>query len=155
MKTEKISWTYYFRLINNLVEMIATHAQEKFDLIVGISRGGLIPAFMLSHSWNVPLDVIVTSSYSKDNKQTKLKIGNSSYLCFPDIKKDSKVLIVDDLTDSGETMRAVVDLYEKKGFKDIRTAVLFYKRSSKFDPSYFVAGADEDVWIKFPYEEDK
>lgn len=151
METERISWPYYFQLINKLAEMISVHAQEKFDLVVGISRGGLIPAFMMSHGLNIPLDVIVTSSYSKKNRQTKLKIGIPSYLCFPDIKKNSKVLIVDDLVDSGKTMQEVVDLYKKKGFRNIKTAVLIYKRSSKFDPDYFVAGA-EDVWIKFPYE---
>ena len=154
MKTEKISWEHYFKLIQKLTTMISIHAQEKFDLVVGISRGGLIPALLMSQSWNVPLDVIVVSSYSKENKQTQLKIGKPSYLCFPDINKDSKILIVDDLVDSGKTMQTVVDLYRKKGFKNIKTAVLIYKRSSKFDPDYFAAGADENTWIEFPYEKE-
>lgn len=155
MKKEKISWNYYFKLMQGLMTMISTYAQEKFDLIVGISRGGLMPALIMSQTWDVPLDIIVTSSYNKKNQQTRLKIGKSSHLCFPDINKDSKILIVDDLTDTGDTLQAVVDLYKEKGFKNIKTAVLIYKRSSKFDPDYFAAGADEGVWIKFPYEKEK
>lgn len=152
MKTEKISWEHYFKLMQKLTTMISVHAQEKFDLVVGISRGGLIPAVLMSQSWNIPLDIVVTSSYNKENQQTQLKIGKPSYLCFPDINKDSKILIVDDLVDSGKTMEAVVNLYKEKEFKNIKTSVLIYKRGSKFDPDYFAAGADENVWTEFPYE---
>lgn len=155
MKKEEISWEYYFKLMQKLTMIISIHAQEKFDLVVGISRGGLIPAVLMSQSWNIPLDIIVTSSYNKENQQTQLKIGKPSYLCFLDINKDSKILIVDDLNDTGNTMQAVVNLYKEKGFKNIRTAVLIYKRGSKFDPDYFAAGADEDSWIEFPYERRK
>ncbi|MCK4357835.1 MAG: phosphoribosyltransferase domain-containing protein [Candidatus Cloacimonetes bacterium] len=155
MKKEEISWDYYFKLMQKLTTIISVYAQEKFDLVVGISRGGLIPALLMSQTWDVSLDIIVTSSYNKENQQMQLKIGKPSYLCFPDINKDSKILIVDDLVDSGKTMQAVVDLYRKKGFKNIKTAVLIYKRSSEFDPDYFAAGADEDTWIKFPYEKER
>ena len=155
MKKEEISWDYYFKLMQKLTTMISVYSQEKFDLVVGISRGGLIPALLMSQTWDVSLDIIVTSSYNKENQQMQLKIGKPSYLCFPDINKDSKILIVDDLVDSGKTMQAVVDLYRKKGFKNIKTAVLIYKRSSEFDPDYFAAGADEDTWIKFPYEKER
>lgn len=154
MKTEIVSWEYYFQLVNRLITIIYDQAQEKFDLIVGISRGGIIPTLFMSHAWNIPLDVIVTSSYTKKNEQSKLKIGTPSYLCFPDITKESRILIVDELVDSGKTLKAVVDLYKKKGFKNIRTAVLFYKESSKFDPDYFAASEDKDTWIKFPYEKE-
>lgn len=154
MKKEEISWGHYFDLMQQLTTIISTYAQEKFDLVVGISRGGLMPALIMSQAWDVPLDIIVTSSYDKEDQQTQLKIGKPSYLCFPDINKDSKILIVDDLVDSGKTMQAVVDLYKEKGFKNIKTSVLIYKRESKFDPDYFAAGADEGVWIEFPYEKE-
>jgi len=154
VKKEEISWEYYFQLVDRLIDIISNKAQEKFDLVVGISRGGIIPALFMSHSWNIPLDIVVTSSYTKENKQSKLKIGSPSYLCFPDVIKESRILIVDELVDSGETMKAVVDLYRKKGFKNIRTSVLFYKKNSKFDPDYFAASEDKDVWIKFPYEKE-
>lgn len=149
---EKVSWMQYFQLVDKLKEMILFHAHEKFDLVVGISRGGLMPALLLSEIFNVPLDIIVASSYTKENKQSKLKLGNPSYLCFPDITKDSNLLIVDDLCDTGKTMESVVNLYKEKGFKNIKTGVLYYKRGSQFDPDYFAAGADEDSWVMFPYE---
>ena len=155
MNIEKVSWEYYFQLINKLEQMISVHAQEKFDLVVGISRGGLIPALLLSEAWDVPLDIIVSSSYTRENQQTELKLGKPSYLCFSDITKDSNILIVDDLCDTGKTMQVVVDLYKEKGFNNIRTSVLYYKRNSLFDPDYFVAGTDEDSWIEFPYENNK
>lgn len=152
MKKEEVSWEYYFQLINRLIDIISNKAQEKFDLVVGISRGGIIPALFMSHTWNIPLDVIVTSSYTKENKQSKLKIGKPSYLCFSDVTKESRILIVDELVDSGKTMKTVVNLYKKKGFKNLMTAVLFYKESSKFDPDYFAASEEKDTWIRFPYE---
>lgn len=154
MKKEEISWGHYFDLMQQLTTIISTYAQEKFDLVVGISRGGLMPALIMSQAWDVPLDIIVTSSYDKEDQQTQLKIGKPSYLCFLDINKNSKILIVDDLVDSGKTMEAVVNLYKEKGFKNIKTSVLIYKRSSEFDPDYFAAGSDEDVWIEFPYEKE-
>jgi hypoxanthine phosphoribosyltransferase len=153
VNTEKVSWEYYLQLINKLKEILLVHAQEKIDLVVAISRGGLFPGLVISEAYNVPLDIIVASSYTKENKQSELKLGKPSYLCFPDITKESRILIIDDLCDTGKTMGVVVNLYKEKGFKNIRTAVLYYKRSSQFDPDYFAAGADEKTWIKFPYEE--
>lgn len=152
MKTEVVSWNYYFQLIDRLIDIISNKAQEKFDLVVGISRGGIIPALFMSETYNIPLDIIVASSYTVDGEHTTLKLGEPSYLCFPDITKKGSILIVDDLCDSGETMQRVVNLYRSKGFENVKTAVLFYKKSSKFDPDYFVAGADDKVWIRFPYE---
>jgi len=133
--------------------MIEILTSEEIDLVVAISRGGLIPGLTISeHFKDIPLDVIVASSYSKDNKKRELKLGKPSYLCFPEIKKDSRLLIVDDLVDSGETMEAVVNLYRNKGFKNIKTAVLFYKECSKFKPDFFVEKESKDTWIHFPYE---
>ena len=155
MNIEKVSWEYYLQLINKLKETLLIHAQEEIDLVVAISRGGLLPGLIISEAYNVPLDIIVASSYTKENKQSKLKLGKPSYLCFPDITKESKILIIDDLCDTGKTMQVVVDLYKEKGFNNIRTSVLYYKRGSQFDPDYFVAGADENSWIEFPYENNK
>ena len=82
-------------------------------------------------------------TFSRDLAKTSPNIG-------------SKVLIVDDLADSGITLKKSIDwLNHTYGFyidEPIRTGVLFYKSVSSFKPNYYVDYLEDSPWIHMPYE---
>ena len=119
------------------------------DAIVGIARGGLT----LSHAIAEGLDIrevqtLRTELYDKTLKRECLSIfGECSF------KNISKVLVVDDIADSGDTLKAIMQYltnnHEKVEFK---SATLFYKKTSVFEPNIWVNEADD--WIDFFWERD-
>lgn len=64
--------------------------------------------------------------------------------------KGKKVLIFDDVADSGESLIFTKQYLEEQGAAEVKTATLFTKPWSKFTPDYF--GAETDSWIVFPFE---
>ena len=117
----------------------------KPDVIVGISRGGLIPGVMISHKLSIPFKPVHASTRDFPHWENYLPKSN-----------DSKVLIVDDLADSGITLKKSIDwLNHTYGFyidEPIRTGVLFYKAVSAFKPDYYVDYLKDSPWIHMPYE---
>ena len=124
---------------------------ESFDaeVIVGIARGGL----MLAHAMSEGLDIrnvqsLRTELYDDTKKRDTLTIHNSC--TFEGVKK---VLVVDDISDSGETLKAIMEELETK-YKDIefKSATLFYKKISLHQPDFWINEATE--WIEFFWEKD-
>ena len=116
------------------------------DVIVGISRGGLIPGVMISHKLNIPFKPVHASTRDFPHWE--------NYLPKP---KDSKVLIVDDICDSGETFEKLSQ-YIKENINhecDVRFVSLWWNNECDFKPHYFIkeiAKYSNDVWIDFPHE---
>lgn len=92
---------------------------QKFDCVVGVSRGGLIPAVITSHMLEVPFTPISYSSTSGagDNKNHQNSL--------PDID-GTVILVIDDICDTGLTLKEIADHYRNKG-KIVYTCVLHYK----------------------------
>lgn len=129
-----------------LVQAIKTDGIQ-FDAIIGLSRGGLIPAVIFSHKLDV---VLVPASYSS-------KEGNGDDKNHPNmlpVKMNSTLLIVDDICDGGHTMKEVVEFYEdiNKNNK-VYSAVLHFKETSVHEPTYFAYPLAADAgWIIYPWE---
>ncbi len=123
---------------------------KKLDCIVGISRGGVIPAAMLAHLLdNKKLYTIGYSYYTGKVKNKKLVSVSS----IPKELQDKKILLVDDVVDSGKTMeRAIRDLEKRKN--KIVSVALHYKSKlkPKVKPDYF-AGDAGTAWVVYPWEE--
>lgn len=124
----------------------------KPDLLIGLSRGGLLPLGFLAGEKQLNLRNVATialSSYD-GTKQGTITIGMPLHL--EDYKKFKSILIIDDLVDSGKTMSFIKTLLERELTEaTIKTAVLFYKsKTSKIVPDYYVQETDE--WIVFPWE---
>ena len=66
-------------------------------------------------------------------------------------RKDTRVLVIDDIADKGLTLHAVND-YLKNMFTKVDFATIYYKMSSSFIPDYWIETVDNDLWISFPYE---
>ena len=114
-----VSWKEVQELVNELAIGIELHCTD-IKYIHGLSRGGLIPAVMLSHKLRVPyVDSVVNLNASK-------------------------VLIIDDICDSGKTL---------KKWEDYSTAVLHYKpHTSCYEPTLWSVHTKSDNWIVYPWE---
>ena len=120
----KISWCHFESYVERLAKVIRDSG-KKYEYIVGVPRGGLIPAVMLSHILNIKM------------------ISNINLF---ELAHPEKFLIVDDIADSGNTL----SFYPK----DIDTATVYCKLELENKPTYWVDGCTKNEWIMFPYERD-
>ncbi len=131
------------------LSLIQRVKDSNFGAIVAVARGGLT----LSHAMAEGLDIrqvqsIRTELYDKSVKRDKLEVFDTCHL--DGLKK---VLVVDDIADSGDTLKAVMDYLEKK-YEDIEfvSCTLFYKKTSVYEPHFWINEADG--WIDFFWERD-
>lgn len=119
--------------------------------ILAIARGGLVPATMIAHSLNIK-DIYIAraSSYTDDNTKGNLSIE------IPDIDKlkGENVLIVDDLSDSGDTLSAIAAKV-KEIAKYVTTATLYIKLDTRFVPDAYCYSFTKETWLVFPWEQDE
>lgn len=121
---------------------------KKPDAIIAIARGGLTFAHYLSQKFNIR-DVfsINVISYEGNKKLEDIKIFN-----IPNLSNHKNILIVDDISDSGDTFIHVLNTlknrYPQKNFKTIS---IFYKPTSKYKPDIYLHTTNE--WINFFWED--
>lgn len=120
-------------------------------LIVGITRGGLVPAVHLSHFLNIPMECITWQTRDGGVKQK-----NNSLKKTPNIqhdhtllKKYENIVFVDDINDSGKTFTEIKDYYGNHNF-----ACLIEKLDSTFKCNFAGDKTDTERWICFPWEYD-
>ena len=139
------SWEEMTRDVNVLCREIVL---DKFDpqVIVGLSRGGLVPGVMMSHWFKKPFKPVQAAL--RDFAEWE------DYLPRP---TDEKVLIVDDICDSGETFEKMSEHIHKNNSKcDVRFASLILNNEQDFEPHYYaqeMAKDSENIWLEFPWEE--
>ena len=150
-----------FEDYNKIVEKLAIEIHEKFKptVLVGIMRGAAPILDILSRILKLPIAYIVIQSYSGDgmeDKQGELMFAReiSSLAKEDDFKK---VLLIDDLSDTGLTLNKSIEWlknYEptKNYIKEIKTACLWKKKSSTFEPDFCPVRLDSDPWIVQPTE---
>jgi len=112
--------------IQAAVEILAsriTNSDIKIEAIGGLPRGGLVPAVMLSHKMGIPF------------------VSQANIAKVP-----GNILIVDDICDSGETLK------QFKFEENVFTATIHHKRSAVVEPNFFYQLAYENQWIVYPWE---
>jgi hypoxanthine phosphoribosyltransferase len=120
------------------------------DYIVGVKRGGLVPAIKLSHIFNKPL--IMMSCQLRDNKDNEVRLYEVEQL-----PKQKNILIVDDICDSGITLQKIFYQLSLEGFSNIKACSLIYNPAQDFHIDYYSREIDrsqDDRWIIFPWESD-
>ncbi len=128
---------------NSIAEKINQFTSERedelaeFDLIIGVSRGGLIPATLIA----TKLDKLLLVTY--------IDRENNVYLDKPEWVKGKKVLLVDDICRSGLTLSKIKNLVESARPKLIKTYTLFCLTKSVFRPD-FTTLIEED--LKLPWD---
>ena len=139
---------------------LATVASKWFhiiDRVIGLTRGGLVPAVIISNKLSIPMTAI---NYSSSEGRGDDKNHNNFLPPFvgPLLSGTGKppepltLLIVDDICDSGKTLEEVQLHYEQQGNK-VLTATLYYKKEAVMSPSYHVWTLEKDSpWVVFPWE---
>jgi len=140
-----ITWNVYHDLSRKLAASILSHTPD-IDRIVAISRGGLTLGHLLSDFLRIPIATFTIQSYTDIQNQGEIKIVEPLKTRI----RGKKVLIVDDVADSGKTLERAIAYVKRFGPTDITTVTMFYKPRSVYRPDYF---AEETTkWILFPYE---
>jgi xanthine phosphoribosyltransferase len=141
--TLTLSWSDIETLSKQLIQPLKG---TQWKGILAITRGGLIPAGLLADSLNIRrIETINIESYDKNKKR-----GAITFLSMPNIPNSGdNWLIVDDLVDSGETLRAVRKLFPKAVY-----VALIAKPKGLPTVDHHVQAVDQKVWVVFRWEND-
>jgi len=124
--------------INSIVEQIK-YQNYKFDYIIGIARGGLIPATVLAYKFKKPILLIEWS-----NRDSGIKnISSEVY----QIIQNNRILLVDDILDSGLTIKQLSNY-----ISNFKTATLVYNIEQDVPCDFYHVKIDRNVnkeWVTF------
>ena len=135
-----VSWDEFHRQTRILAEQIRNRGV--WTRIVGIARGGLVPAAILAKE----LDIRVVESISIASYDGKVR-GDVRILRTPNEGDGSDTIVIDDVADSGETIRAVRALMPRAFY-----AAVYAKPAGKPLIDAFAAEVDQESWLEFPWE---
>jgi hypoxanthine phosphoribosyltransferase len=148
-----VSWDEYHMLIERLALKVHASGWE-FDQILCLARGGMRPGDVLSRVFDKPLAIMSTSSYRAEAGTIQGRLDMAKYITMPKGELAGRVLLVDDLADTGVTLRAVVDrLRGMPAISELRAAVIWVKGVSSYTPDYYVETLPTSPWIHQPFEE--
>jgi hypoxanthine phosphoribosyltransferase len=148
MNKQHLTWTQ----IEDLAIRLADQLPTSYDVMLVITRGGMVPACIISERLNLRNILVAAVMFYTAREHT---LDKPIFLQFPadPIINGKKVLIVDDVWDSGRTIMAVRERVLDAG-GDPDTAVLHYKpnrtRYSEARPDYYID--ETDAWIVYPWD---
>jgi hypoxanthine phosphoribosyltransferase len=121
------------------------------EVLIGISRGGLVPVRLFSdYLDNHTVGIIRVVFYKGINEREKEpKIEQPLSL---DIR-DKRVLLVDDVADTGHSLKVAIEYIKSLGPKEVKVACIHYKPNSIFKPEYYAE--ETDKWIDYPWEHEE
>lgn len=156
-----------------LHDIIRAMAQDNWrpDYIVGLTRGGLVPATLLSHYLDVPMHTLKVSLRDDTlGPESNLWMAEDAYgYQSVDDQEPKRILIVDDINDSGATLNWIRQDWQSSCLPDdterwdnvwgnnVRVAVMINNDASDFaDVDYVglnINKLEEPIWCVFPWEE--
>ena len=160
MKKVYYSWSQVEGACLDIARQMSVH-DWKPDYIVGITRGGLVPANLLSQYTGIKMYTLNVSLRDGDGGESNLWMAEDAF-------NNKKILIVDDINDTGATVNWIKQDWPSGCFPDnekwnhvwgdnVRFAVLTHNQSSEFkDPDYnvwTVNKAEDDCWLVYPWED--
>lgn len=160
MQKKLITFDQLTGLVGELCRQIANDNWRP-DYIVGISRGGLMPAVMISHYFGIPMRPLQVSLRDHGDCVSDLSMGEDAF-------EGKKILVVDDINDQGSTINWIKQDWPSGCFPNntawstvwgntVRFAVLIDNLASAAEIKVSYAGeeinkAENNVWVDFPYE---
>ncbi len=141
------TWERIYELLLDLASQIRRAGFEP-DIIVGVARGGWPPARIMSDLLENPEVANVKAEFYLGVAETKGEPVITQPVSV--LVKDKKVLIVDDVADTGKSLALVKEHLKEKGATDVRIATIYYKPWSIVTPDYFERKTSH--WIIFPWE---
>ncbi|EWH09917.1 xanthine-guanine phosphoribosyltransferase [Catenovulum agarivorans DS-2] len=144
--TEKLvlDWQTFHKACKRLAQIIPL---EKYDGLVAVTRGGLVPAAILSNDLDIRLiETIGVQSYQQQ-QQGDLQLVKPAYLLESELIEPQRWLFVEDLVDSGCTIKFLKQFYPRADF-----ACVYAKPQGAELVKYSVEQVAQDIWIDFPWE---
>ena len=143
--------TYYSykKFVEDVKELVRITSEYAPDTLIAVARGGLT----LGHAYasatdNRQLMTINSILYEGDKKGKCCEIFN-----IPELDKAKKVLLLDDIIDSGQTIKEVLDYLQNHFPKvEFKIASIYYKKTAMIQPDFTLHETDE--WIEFFWEKD-
>jgi len=155
-----------------------TNSNWRPDYVVGLTRGGLMPAVMISHYFDIPMHTLKVALRDHADTETNAWMADDAFgyvnederhlygNCRWDIGKRKNILIVDDINDTGATFEWIKNDWQTSCLpnelswntvwnKTVRFAVMVENLSSNVKSDYAaseVNKSEEDVWVSFPWE---
>ena len=169
---------YHWKDIQGAVLDLARQIQSsnwRPDYIVGITRGGLIPANLLSQYTGIPMETLKVQLRDGSESESNLWMAEDAFgyhrtddlpgSSNPHLRKN--ILIVDDINDSGATIKWIIKdwsdgclpndtAWNEVWHKNVKFAVLTNNLASESEIDYYcweVNKAEEDCWLVYPWEE--
>lgn len=149
-----ISWEQYHQHIERLAFTVY-HSGWQFNQIICLAKGGLRVGDIFSRLFHQPLAILSASAYGGQDNRIRGEVIFSKHLSLTTKSLGNRVLLVDDLVDSGITIDKAIDwLREHHGreIEEIRAAVIWYKECSCVKPDYYVEYLPDNPWIHQPFE---
>ena len=144
---EIVSWDQSYQMTFYLFEKMIE--EEYFpEIIVGIARGGWIPARLLADFYgnrrtaNIKIEFYDNNARETDDPIITQEISENV--------EGKIVLIVDDVADSGKSLEAAIEHIKLMNPKEIKSATLYYKKHSIIVPNYFIK--ETQLWIVYTWE---
>lgn len=146
-RKEILTWEGFGAAQRELAQQIVDSGYEP-EIIIAVARGGLLPAGALSYSMGVKLSDAINVEFYTDVHETLPDPVLLEPLLDVDSIDGRRLLVVDDVADSGRTLHLVLELLDRHG-AEVRSAVLYAKSASVISPDYVWKRTDE--WIVFPW----
>lgn len=144
---EILTWEGFGVASRELAQQIADSGFTP-DVIIAVARGGLLPAGALSYSLGVKLSDAMNVEFYTDVEETLPDPVLLAPLLDTDNIAGKKLLVVDDVADSGRTLALVIDILKEHN-AEVRSAVIYAKSRSVVNPDYVWRTTEE--WIVFPW----
>ena len=147
LEFEVPTWNQIYKMLLNLAEKIRKNGFRP-DVIVGVSRGGWPPARVLSDLMGNPNLANVKAEFYLGVAETKGEPALTQPVSMEVAGK--KVLVVDEVADTGKSLKLVKEHVVEKGAVEVRIATVYYKPWSIVKPDYYEQ--ETSRWIVFPWE---
>lgn len=144
MEKKTVNYDY----VSFIVDLLEQRVKKDYDFIVGVSRGGLIPATMLAYKLKKKLFAFGINTYDDTIQTDKYVV----YQSIPTLTKPTKILVVDDICDTGNTFNIIRDIYSKEKHLSFEFASLFVKDSKSHLVDYYGLSVSDGIWLDFPWE---
>lgn len=144
---EAPTWNQIYSMLLNLAEEIRANG-FKPDIIVGVSRGGWPPARVLSDLLANPNLANVRAEFYLGVAETKGEPTLTQPVSMAVAGK--RVLVVDEVADTGKSLKLVKEHLVEEGATEVRIATLYYKPWSIITPAYYEKKTSR--WLVFPWE---
>jgi len=146
-KYEVPSWNFIYELCIQVADQVRCSGYKP-DLLVAVSRGGWIPGRVLSDLLENPNIATIKVEYYVDIYKTHTKPKITQPLSIE--VKGKKILLIDDIADSGKSLKLVKEHLAEQGAAEVKICTLYYKPWSILTPDFFVRRTD--AWVCFPHE---